>query len=141
MRTIKNILLVEDDKDDQGFFATAISHIPNAKLQGIADNGMDALEILSHSQTLPDFIFMDVNMPRMNGLECLTQLSQSPILKNIPVIMLSTSVREAHKALTCGAREFISKPNSEALLLKELTRILAPAILTTTLVTFTAAVA
>ena len=73
MNTSKTIFLVEDDKDDQTFFTECIEKIQNATLFGIAENGKEALDKLEKSLTLPDMIFMDINMPYINGLECLTE--------------------------------------------------------------------
>lgn len=111
MKQCKNILLVEDDEDDQYFFTDAVSRIENAVLQGIAINGEDALEKLNSDTQLPDIIFMDINMPRMNGIECLTEIIGNPKLKDIPVIMLTSSNEEMEEARTIGAKAFMKKPN------------------------------
>ncbi len=116
MNYIKNILLVEDDLDDQGFFVDAISTIENVELQHISNNGLEALYSLLHSPTLPDLIFMDINMPKMNGLECLAEIIKNPYLKNIPVIMLSTSGEQGAITGALGACAFIQKTETEALL-------------------------
>ncbi|HLP19169.1 MAG TPA: response regulator [Chitinophagales bacterium] len=116
MQPIKNILLVEDDIDDQSFFINAISTLDNVALQHISINGIDALDNLLHSTTLPDLIFMDINMPLMNGLECLAEIIKNPYLRNIPVIMLSTSAQQATLTRAMGACAFIQKPSSEELL-------------------------
>lgn len=116
MTSIKHILLVEDDIDDQSFFISAISKIDNLVLQHISINGIDALDSLLHCTTLPDLIFMDINMPLMNGLECLKEIIKNPYLRNIPVIMLSTSAQQAALTRAMGACAFIQKPGSEELL-------------------------
>jgi hypothetical protein len=56
MPTLKNIFLVEDDADDQGFFLEALSNIKNANLYGIANNGKEAFDKLIHSDKIPDLI-------------------------------------------------------------------------------------
>jgi CheY-like chemotaxis protein len=78
MNNSKNVFLVENDEDDQLFFREAVSEIKNAKMSFIANNGKEALEQLELSPTLPDIIFMDINMPLMNGIDCLIE-----IIKNI----------------------------------------------------------
>eukprot|EP01035_Chromulina_nebulosa_P054372 gene54372-74484_t len=74
MMQSKSILLVEDDKDDQEFFIEAIKDIENVTLYFVANNGKEALDKLRNSKVLPDLIFTDINMPVMNGIECLTAI-------------------------------------------------------------------
>lgn len=106
-----SILLVEDDLDDQAFFTNCINTIKNASLFGIANNGAEALEKLETCIKLPDMIFMDINMPFMNGLECLKEIANNSRLKNIPVIMLSTDTGQAPLTRILGAKAFIKKPS------------------------------
>jgi len=105
-----NVLLVEDDKDDQLFFSDAISEIEDVVLQNVASNGIEALRMLETSTALPDLIFMDINMPMMNGIECLIQIIRNPHLKNIPVVILSTDISGAELICNLGAKAFIKKP-------------------------------
>jgi len=116
MKQSKSILLIEDDNDDQQFFIEAISTIENAKLYGIAGHGKEALDLLEQSSILPDFIFSDINMPVMNGIECLSEMKMNPRMNSIPVIMLSTSVAQSEMACQLGARAFVKKPNNVNLL-------------------------
>lgn len=110
MKKLKSILLVEDDEDDQFFFIEAMSKIENATLYGVANNGKEALDYLENSPTLPDIIFMDINMQIMNGIECLTNIMKNPMICNIPVVMLTTSSAQKELTHTLGARAFIKKP-------------------------------
>jgi CheY-like chemotaxis protein len=82
---------------------------PSIQLQ-IAGDGVDALEKLHAQKDLPDVIFMDVNMPRMNGIECLKELNKSA-LQSIPVIMYSTSSHYKRECLDNGAVDYIEKPS------------------------------
>ncbi|HLP19170.1 MAG TPA: response regulator [Chitinophagales bacterium] len=120
MTCSKNILLVEDDKNDQFFFKMAIKNIGNVVLQDIAEDGIAAIAKLESLPVLPDLIFMDINMPRMNGLECLAEIAKSEHLKKIPVIMLSTSTLEVEETRALGARAFIRKPCNGDLLKEKL---------------------
>ena len=115
MRRVKSILLVEDDLDDQEFFVEALSEIENTSLCGIANNGQEALEKLNNN-LIPDLIFMDINMPDMNGIECLSRIVQTDQFKDIPVIMLSTAIPEIGKVRSLGARGFIEKPSDNRIL-------------------------
>ncbi|MDQ3017234.1 MAG: response regulator [Bacteroidota bacterium] len=107
-----NIMLVEDDLDDQKFFVEAICLIENATLYGISDNGKEALERLQDQEKLPDIIFMDINMPRMNGIDCLKAIHANPLTTDIPIVMLSTSAGESAISQLIGAKGFITKPIS-----------------------------
>lgn len=120
MSCAKNILLVEDDKHDQFFFVRAISKIENAVLQGIAEDGEAALEKLHSLEVLPDLIFMDINMPRMNGLECLEEISKHAAFSQIPVVMLSTSNEDLELTRSLGAKAFIKKSGNTDLLQQNL---------------------
>jgi len=108
----KNIFLVEDDSDDLFLFTEAVTDISTLALNGSAKNGIEALEKLKCMRQLPDFIFMDINMPRMNGLECLVELKRQPRLNNIPIVVISTSTAQAGAAYNLGAHAFIRKPSS-----------------------------
>jgi len=121
---MKNIFLVEDDADDQYFFIEALNNIKNTSLFGIANNGKDALAKLMHSDLIPDIIFMDVNMPLMNGVECLRIIKRFPRTKHIPVIMLSTAVEQPQLWQELGAKGYIKKPSDLTLLQTELNRVI-----------------
>jgi CheY-like chemotaxis protein len=115
------ILLADDDKDDCFLFREALSELPiNAELKTVNDGE----ELMSHLDDnlddLPDVIFLDLNMPRKNGFECLTDIKHIDELKEIPVIMFSTSYpRDAHyehdiiKVLySIGAKDYVRKPST-----------------------------
>jgi CheY-like chemotaxis protein len=112
MRTKSPILLVEDDKVDQMSVKRAMkdSGISNQLL--IASNGEEALAILNRPDTRPGMIFLDLNMPKMNGMEFLAELKQNDALKAIPVIVLTTSGmhQEKNKAYSLGICGYMIKP-------------------------------
>ena len=116
MNNSKYVLLVEDDEHDTFFFTRAIRKIENAILLPVANNGADALLELTGSDFLPDLIFMDINMPCMNGMECLREIGKNPDWSCIPVVMLSTSVEEAGEARSLGAKAFFKKTSDQTLL-------------------------
>jgi CheY-like chemotaxis protein len=124
MKTINRILLVEDDKDDQESFVLALSGIKDSQIYDVVNNGVEALERLSNSDVLPSHIFMDVNMPRMNGIDCLSEIVNNPLTKDIHVVMLTTSVGQAERAQQMGARAFIKKPTSDKTLRSLLEQVL-----------------
>ena len=120
---LKSVLLVDDDIDDQQFFIEALGAIENTNLFGVANNGKEALSMLQNSISRPDHIFMDFNMPRMNGIECLTELGKSQQTKDIPVVILSGSIEQADRARELGAG-FIKKSADIQQLRTELHRVI-----------------
>lgn len=107
---LRVILLAEDDEDDVFLFKEALNKTSDIEVKVVA-NGLEAL---SSFNKLPeaDIIFLDVNMPHMNGIECLIKIRNNH--KNVPVIILTTSANEVlmKQAKTLGASGFICKPNS-----------------------------
>ena len=111
---IKTILLVDDDHDDQLLFQEALSEADNSILFQSACNGVDALEKLNFAENdMPDLIFMDVNMPKMNGIDCLIEIKKSEKLKMLPVMMYSTSSFSQYQkeCFDHGAIDYIVKPD------------------------------
>ena len=86
------ILLADDDKDDRLFFSMALEALTiPTKLATVVD-GEKLMDYLSdNAEQLPDVIFLDINMPRKNGIECLSEIKQNKKLKDLPMIMFSTS--------------------------------------------------
>jgi CheY-like chemotaxis protein len=120
---IKNILLVDDDLDDVDFFREALNNVDSLIDFHSAKNGLKALEFLRTAQAgTPDLIFLDINMPEMNGWRCLSELKITAPLKQIPVIMYSTSAikSDEEKALSLGAIGLYQKPER----MEELKRLL-----------------
>jgi CheY-like chemotaxis protein len=109
MKNKKTVFLIEDDEEDQQFFKDALLHLDHLSLFAIAKNGREALEILEHSSVLPDIIFMDINMPLMNGIDCLIELRRRNRVKNVPVVMLSSDISRKADVCKLGARGFIKK--------------------------------
>ncbi len=86
------ILAVDDDPDDIELFRFAIKNLDPSISCIIASDGLEALSLLNEELILlPDYIFLDINMPRMGGVECLTLIRANINLQDIPVIMYSTS--------------------------------------------------
>lgn len=89
------ILTIDDDPDDGFIFQEAIHEIdPDIRCQFVG-KPHDAIKLLSDAtDVLPDLIFLDVNMPCMDGSECLMEIRKIEKLKAVPVIMLSTFISE-----------------------------------------------
>jgi CheY-like chemotaxis protein len=109
----KTILLVDDDEDDHEIFLTAVEHLSDAAQCFTLTDANQALTKLSAKEIEPDVIFLDLNMPIMNGQQFLEKIKKNDQLKHIPVIIFSTSSHPATIELTkgLGAHDFITKPN------------------------------
>jgi len=107
----KIVMIVDDDSDDRMFFHEAVSQMNSSFEFREAINGEEALRILRSSLKLPDFIFLDLNMPGMDGHQCLKELKKDERLKNLPVIIYSTSSYQVDKDTTRagGAAYFLTK--------------------------------
>lgn len=115
MPKVETIFLIDDDADDREVFAGALSSVnPTITLMTAVD-GVDALQKLKENfPQLPDVIFLDLNMPKMNGKQLLKELKNDTHFKFIPVFIYSTSSNNEDKRDTMGngAADFIVKPNS-----------------------------
>ncbi|MBL7921562.1 MAG: response regulator [Bacteroidia bacterium] len=110
----KNIFLVDDDADDQEFFKSALNIVSETVVFKSANNGKEAIAMLEENAVEPEVIFLDWNMPIMNGQEFLEEIKKHQTFKNIPVIILSTSSHYQTITLSreLGAKDFITKPNN-----------------------------
>jgi CheY-like chemotaxis protein len=111
---MNRILLIDDDMDDAGLFKEALEEVNPAITFQYYYDGNDALQALgSNDISLPDLIFLDINMPALSGWECLDGLKTQSDLANIPVVMYTTSSnpKEKEKAQDMGAAGFITKPH------------------------------
>jgi CheY-like chemotaxis protein len=108
--------IIDDDIDDQEIFTISAKKVDPAINCIFANDGVEALEKLANLQFTPGCIFLDVNMPRMNGIECLEELSKTERLSAIPVFMCSTSAdpKIIAKAKELGVTDFIVKPSTIA---------------------------
>lgn len=121
------ILLIDDDEDDCEIFQEAISDsCPSAQLV-IASDGVEAIEILNSGKVRPDVIFLDFNLPKMNGFDCLHLLKIDPGTKMIPIVMYSTSGerKQEETALRLGADYYLQKKPGFRQLCGDLKKLLA----------------
>ncbi|MCF6408098.1 response regulator [Chitinophaga filiformis] len=119
--------LIDDDHDDQEIFSLALNAIDEDIACITANDGVDALNKLRKDRGFtPHFIFLDLNMVRMNGRECLKEIKKIPHLNNIPVIIYSTSTEQKDITETklLGASDYIVKPPSISILTKRLEQVL-----------------
>ena len=108
----QNLLLIDDDEDDQEIFLTAARKLSQTVNCIALFDATEALEKLYEQALAPDVIFLDLNMPVMNGEQFLVEIKKQPQLKHIPVIIFTTSsnykTKQQMKAL--GAHDFLTKP-------------------------------
>lgn len=109
---ISNLVIADDDLDDQLLFKEAIEDFPGSvNLNTVAD-GCQLMTLLQ-LENLPDLIFLDLNMPNKNGMECLAEIRSDNRLTHVPVIIFSTSKdkRDIDACYEGGANLFFSKPH------------------------------
>jgi CheY-like chemotaxis protein len=109
-----NIFLADDDPDDRLFFAEALKEIPLTLETSEFEDGVALMRNLHSDEKLPDVIFLDLNMPMMNGFECLSDIRADEKFKNIPIIIYSTSFleKEVEQLHKMGASGYLRKPSS-----------------------------
>jgi CheY-like chemotaxis protein len=108
-----HLLLADDDADDCMFFNEALKELPIDSSLETVDDGEQLMNLLhSNPDTLPDILFLDLNMPRKTGYQCLSEIKLHDKLKQLPVIIYSTSLN--HDVINLlyeeGADHYIRKP-------------------------------
>lgn len=124
-----NILLADDDHDDCMFFKQALEELDTTSNLTTVHDGEQLMDYLNSAvaenvgavgaedflplQPLPDIIFLDINMPRKNGIECLAEIKRNEKLKLIPVVMFSTtnSWDTINQLFKSGSNVYIHKPS------------------------------
>ena len=112
-----NILLADDDSDDRLFFDKALKELTILNTLTTVHDGEHLMKYLSENKQLPDVLFLDLNMPQKNGFECLVEIKENEKLKDLYVVMFSTSIpKDKHYELNMisnlfkfGASDFICK--------------------------------
>lgn len=108
------LLLADDDEDDCDFFKEALDDLTFPVSLVTVNDGVQLMDFLGDhlGSNLPDLLFLDLNMPRKNGSECLKEIKESEALKNLPVIIFSTSLDNDIVDLMYakGATYYIRKP-------------------------------
>ena len=128
MKAVKTVFMIDDDVEDQEIFADTLFSIDESIKCIKPFDGQQALgTLLKEGTILPDFIFVDLNMPTMNGYEFLKQIKDHQRLNHIPVIIYTTSSdrKDKEKAIRLGASSFITKPSELLELKRELEAVLS----------------
>jgi len=119
--TTLHIMLADDDEDDRLFFKEAFEEVKiNYNISAFNDGEQLMEHLYDTSNPLPDIIFLDLNMPRKSGIECLKEIRANDRLKKISVAIYSTSSSEQdiEDTFVSGANVYIKKPNDFNMLKK-----------------------
>ena len=109
-----NIFYTDDDVDDKEIFKEIINELhPDSSIEFQSD-GSELLSRLKEIDSRPDILFLDINMPVTDGFKVLSEIRQSTIIKDLPVVIISTSndADAIARAKESGATLYICKPNS-----------------------------
>jgi CheY-like chemotaxis protein len=124
---LKECFLIDDDQDDQEIFLMALQMVDPQIKCSVVSSGIEGLQKLSEDFSyVPRFIFLDINMHKMDGIECLRRIKELDRLNQSKIIMFSTSADVAiiRQCKELGASDFVTKPPGLKPLVKSLTKIL-----------------
>jgi len=122
------VLLADDDEDDRLLFRDAFNEIKIKTNVNTVNDGVELMKILNQKNSLlPHILFLDLNMPRKTGMECLLEIKNTGNLKDIPIAIYSTSASEEdiEETFVRGANVYIKKPNDFDTLKKVLEHVIA----------------
>ena len=109
------LLLADDDHDDRMFFTEAVAELELSVNLTLVKDGLELMNLLTdNNYTVPHVIFLDINMPIKNGIECLREIKCNDKLKPIPIIMFTTAYNAelVNELYSGGVKYFIKKPNN-----------------------------
>ncbi|MFN3754933.1 response regulator [Flavobacterium sp.] len=118
-----HIILADDDEDDRLFFTDAFDELKISTKVNTFNDGVELMNYLNQPEAiLPNVLFLDLNMPRKNGIECLDEIKQNDRFNDIAIAIFSTSSSEEHieETFVRGANIYIKKPSDFATLKKVL---------------------
>lgn len=120
-----HILFSDDDTDDALLFTQAADLMKSTILLSFAEDGEQLMQFLS-KESLPDMIFLDLNMPVKNGIECLQEIRSDKKLDNLPIIVYTTSdnPRDIETCYKLKANLYVVKPTSFESIIKTLKKIM-----------------
>ena len=122
------IVLAEDDEDDRLFFKEALQEIKIKTVIDFVDDGLQLMNYLNQpANRLPQVVFLDLNMPVKSGMECLLEIRRNNRLKDLAIVIYSTSASEEdiEEAFVNGANIYIKKPNDFSLLKSTLAKVIS----------------
>lgn len=121
------ILLADDDPDDCMLFTEVLRDLSIEQQPVCVTNGQQLIDFLKEAIVLPDLLFLDINMPLKNGVAALKEIKEEVALRNIPVVILSTTKHPAtvQETYRLGANLYVCKPTSYSALFSLVQGILA----------------
>jgi CheY-like chemotaxis protein len=126
-QTPLHILLADDDEDDRMIFKDALDAVKVKSKVTLVNDGVQLMDYLQNMDgDLPHIVFLDLNMPRKSGIECLLEIRSDRKLKNLSIAIYSTSASEVdiEDTFVKGANVYIKKPNDFNTLVKILQEVL-----------------
>ena len=122
-----HILLADDDEDDRLIFRDAFKEIKIKTLVQTVNDGVELMKYLHTQEILPHVLFLDLNMPRKSGIECLQEIRSTQRLKELSIAIYSTSASEQdiEETFIKGANVYIKKPSEFSVLKKVLAEVIA----------------
>jgi CheY-like chemotaxis protein len=123
----KVLLIIDDDPDDREFFCDALKEVDGSAVCYTFKNGLEALDMLHTERApIPDFIFLDLNMPVLSGKQCLAELKKIKKLNNTHIIIYTTSklTDDFSETIHMGAMHFLTKPTTYSDLCEALSNVL-----------------
>jgi len=109
------ILVAEDDENDRLLITDALNELKTKTIVHFVYDGVELMNYLAKADNnLPHLLFLDLNMPRKNGFECLKEIRQNTQWNDLAIVILSTSLSETdiENTLVNGANVYINKPNT-----------------------------
>ncbi|MFI0428228.1 response regulator [Mariniflexile sp. HMF6888] len=123
-----HIILTDDDEDDRLFFIDAFDELDmNTKVSTFND-GVELMDYLNNEDSiLPNVLFLDLNMPKKSGIECLNEIKANSKMSDIAIAIYSTSASEEdiEETFVLGANIYIKKPSSFKQLKKALSEVVS----------------
>ena len=125
------IVNVDDDGDDREFFSDALKSVDPKIPCVLFQNGSELLDYLENAKSLPDYIFLDINMPKMNGYECAQEIKSNYRAEDIQIVMYSTAFNPVDlKKFDRDGFKYITKQSTITELVTSIRKVIAPAVAT-----------
>lgn len=120
------IILTDDNLEDQVMFKNAIKAAKFKSSMKVLNNGVELMDYLAKENELPDVVFLDINMPLKNGLECLQEIRSDKRFKELVIVMFSntTSQEKIENSFENGANVYLSKTHNKEILYNAIQKII-----------------